>query len=78
MTVRILQQVIQSVPTSDGAGVKLRRSLAVSAACTSIRFWCSQASRFRSRSSSTARLQMNTREEVEQAVRDYQRGVLTE
>jgi quercetin 2,3-dioxygenase len=27
MTVRTLQQVIQSVPTSDGAGVKLRRSL---------------------------------------------------
>ena len=27
MTVRKLQQVIQSVPTSDGAGVKLRRSL---------------------------------------------------
>jgi len=27
MTIRTLQQVIQSVPTSDGAGVKLRRSL---------------------------------------------------
>ena len=27
MSVRTLQQVIQSVPTSDGAGVKLRRSL---------------------------------------------------
>jgi redox-sensitive bicupin YhaK (pirin superfamily) len=27
MTVRRLQQVIQSVPTSDGAGVKLRRSI---------------------------------------------------
>jgi len=27
MTIRTLRQVIRSVPTSDGAGVKLRRSL---------------------------------------------------
>jgi len=27
MSVRTLQQIIESVPTSDGAGVKLRRSL---------------------------------------------------
>src|SRR5690242_2311287 len=29
MTTRTVQHVVQSVPTSDGAGVKLRRSLGV-------------------------------------------------
>lgn len=30
MTTRTLQKVIPSIPTSDGAGVKLRRSLGAS------------------------------------------------
>ena len=32
MTIRTLQSVIEAIPTSDGAGVKLRRSLGQSSA----------------------------------------------
>ncbi len=31
---RTVQQIIQSVPTSDGAGVKLRRSIGSQRGCT--------------------------------------------
>ena len=59
MTTRTLEKVIESIATSDGAGVKLRRSIG---------------------SSQFQRLDpflMNTREEIEQAIRDYQSGELT-
>jgi hypothetical protein len=37
MTTRILKRVIDSVPTSEGAGVRLRRSLGGRPNCASIR-----------------------------------------
>jgi redox-sensitive bicupin YhaK (pirin superfamily) len=71
VTPRTLQRVIPSIPTSDGAGVKLRRSLGQSQDARLNPFL--MLDEFSSENADI----MNTREEIEQAIRDYQSGRLT-